>query len=104
MFETRDEATNLPMVSLGKRMFKFMGFSTIGWNTTGGAQSGTITDARFTQYPGSEPLAFPVNGTFDTRGAGAKLTISGNTLTWSYPYPEATAQKRQPLTFVYGFF
>ena len=104
MIEIRDEATNAIMLTIGRRAFKFLGYATIGWNVTGGAQSGTITDGRFTQYPGSEPIAFPVNGGFDTRGAGARLTISGNTLTWRYPYPEAEQAKRQPLTFVYGFF
>jgi hypothetical protein len=104
MFELRDEATNAVIVMIGQRAFKFMGFTTIGWNVTGGAQSGTITDPRFTQYPGSEPAAFPVNGGFDTRGAGAQLSISGNTLTWRYPYAEGTQQNRQRLTFMYGFF
>jgi hypothetical protein len=93
-----------PMVSLGDRLYKFMGIATIGWDTTGGAQTGTITDPRFTQYPGCESFVFTIAGGFDPRGGGATFTIAGNNLTWRYPYAEAVVWKRVNTTFVYGIY
>jgi len=95
---------NIPMLKFGDRIFKFMGFRSVGWSFTGGDQSGTIVDGRFTQYPGCEPNAFVVASGFDNMGGGLILSISGNTLTWRYPYPEAVQFKRVNTTFVYGIF
>ncbi len=92
------------MLRLGDRIAKFMGQATVGWSTTGGQRSGTITDARFTQYPGCQPFAFVVRGGFDTRGGGLQLSISGNTLTWSYPTAAAASYTRGDATFMYGIF
>ncbi len=94
-----------PMLSLGDRLFKFAGVANVGWDFTGGAQSGTITDGRFTQYPNCVPFAFSIRNNFDNRGGGVQLSISGNTLTWSYPYPETDKSYKRPNTqFVYGIF
>jgi hypothetical protein len=93
-----------PMVQLGDRLYKFMGIGTIGWNTTGGAQSGTIVDGRFSQYPGCESFVFTIQGGFDLRGGGPTFSISGNTLTWTYPYAEQVSWKRVNATFLYGIY
>lgn len=104
MIRTWDAATQLPMVSFGDRIFKFMGAASVGWDYTGGAQSGTIVDGRFTQYPGCVGSAFVISSLFDNSGGGVILSISGNTLTWRYPYPEAVFNKRSNATFVYGIY
>jgi len=104
MLQTWDAASGRPMVKLGDRMFKLMGTASIGWSYTGGAQSGTITDSRFTQYPGSIPRAFVINAAFDRYGGAPSITISGNTLTWTYPNASATQTNRPNNQFMYGFY
>ncbi len=92
------------MLGLGDRVAKFMGIASVGWSTTGGTRSGTITDARFTQYPGCTSFAIMIDGGFDTRGGGVQLSISGNTLTWSYPLAASASYTRGDATFIYGIF
>lgn len=92
------------MLRLGDRIAKFMGLATVGWATTGGQQSGTITDARFTQYPGCQAFAIVISGGFDTRGGAVRISISGNTLTWSYPLAYSASYTRGDASFIYGIF
>ena len=93
-----------PMLRLNDRIMKFMGQASVGWSYTGSQQSGTIVDGRFSQYPGCVPVAFVISGGLDLRGGGVNLSISGNTLTWSYPNPTGEAYARVNATFVYGIF
>lgn len=104
MLRTWHPVTGVPMVSFGDRILKTLGVYSVGWDFTGGAQSGTFTDARLTQYPGCVGSVFSITPTFDTRGGGVRLSISGNTVTWAYPYPEATQAKRPNNTFVLGIY
>lgn len=91
------------MVQLGDSIFKFLGVASVGWSTTGGAQSGTIVDDRFTRYPGCEPFAFILEAPTPSSAAGTlTISISGNTLTWRYTYAEAVQYRRFNCTFVYG--
>jgi hypothetical protein len=92
------------MLRLGDRIMKFAGIASVGWSYTGGAQSGTIVDGRFTQYPGCIPIAFVIAGAIDTRGGGVRFSFNGNTLTWSYPISASQAYARRDATFVYGIF
>jgi hypothetical protein len=97
-------ANGLPLLRFGDRMFKFMGIMSVGWSYTGTQQSGAIVDGRFTQYPGCEPLVFVIAAGFDIDGGAVALSISGDTLTWSYAKPEALPRNRVNATVAYGIF
>lgn len=103
-FDTTASGPDVPMLRVGDLVYKFAGVASVGWSYTGGTQSGQINDDRFTRYPGCEPFAFVIDAAFDSRGGGVILSISGNTLTWSYPVGAATQQNRPNATFVYGIF
>ena len=104
MLQTFDLTNGNPMLQVGDLVFKFAGVASVGWSYTGSAQSGTITDDRFTRYPGCVADAFVIDAAFDTRGGGVILTFSGNVLTWRYPINAATQQNRPNATFVYGIW
>lgn len=66
---------------------KFLGSAIIGSGGTNTA-TGTITDSRFTAYANHEPFWFEIEGGNGIAYTLAPLwTISGNNLSWSYPYP-----------------
>lgn len=97
--------TGVPMLQLGDRIYKFFGSAVqVGWSTTGGAQSGTITDSRFTQYPGCTPFAWAITGRVDPVAGGLVLSVSGNVLTWSFPKASATATTRPDTLIAYGIY
>ncbi len=103
MLKTRD-AHNRETLALDQTIVKFMGVASVGGNYTGGAQSGTLTDSRFTQYPGCVPYVMVVDGTIDIGGYTPTLTIRGNTLTWYYRVPGGNHYSRVNTTFIYGIF
>lgn len=72
---------------------KFLGQLTIGSfgpqrDYTGAAQSGSITDPRFTMYAQHVPFWCRSDLAFNNEGFDAAWTLSGNTLTWTYPRPD----------------
>lgn len=85
---------------------KLLGTFSIGSSFTGPQQSGTIVDSRFTQYPGLNGYCSFINGFISIEGYSPTLSISGNTLTWSYPRPDpllisGSYLARPNCTFIY---
>jgi hypothetical protein len=66
---------------------KMLGLLGVGTNYTGGANSGSIVDGRFTQYPGHVGFFARIDGGASFEGYDATFSISGNTLSWSFPNP-----------------
>lgn len=78
-------ASGVKTIGITTKVAKFFGVASIGNSYTGTAVSGTITDARFTQYSGHTPFAMSINGGIDPEGNTVLFSFSGNTLTWSFP-------------------
>jgi len=93
-------------LGIDSRVAKFLGTTIVGVNHTGNAQSGTITDARFTAYPGTTPFYLVIGGSFDRFGNGLRVSFSGNTLTWQFANPLGSFPHitRPNTRFVYGIF
>lgn len=88
---------------------KFLGYLSIGSSYTGAQQSGTITDARFTQYAGLTPFWTAIDGSFSIEGYTANVSIAGNVLNWSYPnndpfFISGRYLARPNMTLVYGIY
>jgi len=92
-------------------VIKFLGTATVGFsvggqNYTGDAKSGSIYDARLTQY--SQHVAFwcRIDGKFDSGGFDATWRQEGNSLIWTYPravvYYNGYMYNRPEQTIVYG--
>lgn len=69
---------------------KFLGEVTIGWapggtNYTGTAKTGSIYDARLTQYAQHVAFWCRIDGAFDSEGFDATWRQDGNSLIWTYP-------------------
>lgn len=100
------DANNILIFDETSPVVKFLGTASIGRDYTGEAASGSITDARFTAYAQHTPFYARIDGGFEFGGIDANITISGNTLTWSYPYPPTyfggSLGNRPNQTFVYG--
>lgn len=103
MLKTWD-AQGRQTLAVDTRVAKFMGVMSVGWDYTGGTQSGTITDGRFTQYQNVQPFSLVISGQIDVGGYMPKISIIGNTLTWTYPRPEAVNYTRPNTTFMFGIF
>lgn len=103
MLRTYD-AAGRPTLELTSTVQKFMGVGSVGWSYTGGAQSGTINDSRFVQYPGCVPYVIVISGQIDVGGYMPQFSISGTTLTWSYRLANAQTYTRPDTTFIYGIF
>lgn len=99
-------AAGIKTIGLDTKVAKFFGVASVGNSHTGTATSGTITDSRFTQYSGHTAFALPLNGGIDADGNLAVLSISGNTLTWSFPNGSQSPGyiTRPNTTFTYGIF
>ena len=94
----RDRATGRVKLDSSTNAMLHFGVATIGG--AGSAQSGTITDDRFTWGRG---VIFPlVNGFVGRENYEAIFTFSGNTLTWRYPQGGSSASERPQITFLYG--
>jgi hypothetical protein len=98
------DAAGRQTLSTNTRVAKFMGVASIGWDYTGGTKSGTITDTRFTQYPNVQPFALVISGNIDIGGYMPTLSISGTTLTWTYPRDQSVNYTRPKTTFMFGIF
>lgn len=98
------DAQGRQTLNIDTRMAKFMGVASIGWDYTGGTKSGVINDARFTQYAGCTPYVMVISGNIDIGGYMPALTISGNTLTWTFPRDQSVNYTRPNTTFMYGIF
>lgn len=90
-------------------IIKILGYLSIGNSYTGSQQSGSVTDARFTQYPGSTSFWAAIDGTFTVDGYTAIVTISGNVLNWSYPindpfFINGAYLARPNMTLIYGIY
>lgn len=99
------------MFSQTTQVVKFLGIATIGWgpggtNYTGAAQSGSIYDARFTQYAQHVAFWARIDGAFDSEGYDATWRQEGNSLIWTYPRPVAyingNTYNRPQQTIIYG--
>jgi hypothetical protein len=103
--QIRDE-NNVLVFDETSPVVKFLGSASIGASYTGEQGSGTIVDGRFTAYPQHTPFYARIDGGFEFGGIDANISISGNTLTWTYPYPASynngTMYNRPNQTFVYG--
>lgn len=68
---------------------KFLGTVVIGGignpSYTGSAQSGSVTDPRFTQFAGHTPFVCRIDGGVTTAQYDAVWSFNGNVLTWYYP-------------------
>lgn len=98
------DAAGRQTLNIDTRVAKFMGVASIGWDYTGGTKSGTIVDARFTQFPNVQPFVMVINGNIDIGGYMASLSINGNTLTWNFPRDAAQTYTRPNTTFMYGIY
>jgi len=90
---------------------KFLGTTTIGVTPggasyTGEAQSGSIVDARFTQFAMHTPFWCRIDGGFDSQGFDATWSFNGSSLIWTYPRPAEYANgllyTRPVQTIIYG--
>ena len=94
----RDRTTNRVKLDSDTNAMLHLGTASIGG--AGTAQSGTITDDRFSWGTG---VVFTLLGGFVGRdGYEAVFTFAGNTLTWRYPRSGSNAAERAPTTFLYG--
>lgn len=70
-------------------VIKFLGTATIGTvgstNYTGQAKSGSIYDARLTQYAQHVAFWCRIDGAYDSEGFDATWRQDGNSLIWTYP-------------------
>lgn len=66
---------------------KFLGTVTIGEGYTGADQSGSIVDARFTQYAQHVGFWCRIDGGFSIDGFDPTWRFDGNSLIWTYPRP-----------------
>jgi hypothetical protein len=96
-FQSWDASGNL-VVDLTNRIAKMMGTLQVGASYTGSTMSGTVTDSRFTAYAGCEPFAAVIAGSFFQMHQHPSITISGNTLTWTFP----AGSSRPDTTIIYG--
>lgn len=101
------DANGVLMFDETSPVVKFLGTLTIGANNTGAAQSGTISDGRFTQYAQHVPFWSRIDGGYNNDKYDAAITISGNTLTWNYPNAAAYSTtgelyNRPTQTLIYG--
>ncbi|NLS28151.1 hypothetical protein S2M10_31600 [Sphingomonas sp. S2M10] len=90
---------------------KFLGAATIGAapggpSFTGDAQSGSIVDARFTQFAMHVPFWCRIDGGFDDAGYDATWSVSGSSLIWTFPrpaeYSNGLLYNRPVQTIIYG--
>lgn len=81
------------------QVVKFLGKINVGSSYTGSTQQGTVYDANF-GLAGHTPFYDTAAGVFSTDGWDVEISITGTTLTWTYPvsghYPNAT--------IIYGVF
>lgn len=81
------DANNVNIFDIDDQTVKFFGRITIGNSGTDTA-TGTITEPRFTAYTGHVPFVAELEG---GRGSNlhyaAQLSISGNNLNWTFPFP-----------------
>ena len=90
-------------------LVKFLGVLQIGADYTGETQSGSVTDSRFTAYTGHVAFFENTAAAFSTDGYNADVTLSGNTLSWSYPdptpyYAGGFLLNRPNATIIYGIY
>ena len=86
------------VLDLTSRVLKIFTTATIGTGFTT-ASTGTITDARFTQYAGCVPFVAIIGGSYGAPIVNPTLSITGTVLTWTFP------SASQPVTtFMYGIF
>ena len=86
--------------SVTDSLVKIFGFASVGQAHTGAANSGTIIDTRF-QLAQHVPFFARYDSGFSQEGYDALITISGNTLTWTFPKPSLG---RPNQTFLYGAY
>jgi hypothetical protein len=98
-FQTLDGSGGV-ITDLGDRIAKFLGSLNVGASYNGGAASGSITDARLTQYAGTTPWFGIISSTFFRHEEHPVVTISGNTLSWSFP----SGSTLPNTTIIYGLF
>lgn len=105
------DANGVPTFDETSPCIKFLNTVTIGWspakpNYTGDAQSGSIYDARLTQYAQHVAFWCRIDGIFDNDGFDATWRQEGNSLIWTYPRPplwlNGTLYNRPQQTIVYG--
>lgn len=106
------DANGVSIFNQTTQVVKFLGTATIGWspgrtNYTGEAASGSIVDARFTQYPGHVAFWCRIDGAVNADGYDATWTQSGNSLIWTFPRSQAlwlngSLYNRPEQTIIYG--
>ena len=103
-----DASGNL-VFNIDTNVVKFLGVISVGKDYTGATTSGTVTDSRFTAYTGHTPFFTAVGAGISDEGYDVQVSISGNTLTWTFP--QATPQylggvliNRPNRTILYGIY
>lgn len=89
-------------LTLDSRLMKFLGSIPVGG--AGSAQSGSITDSRFSL---GEPFWFVHIdwGSYTPGGFDVEVKVTGNVLTWRYPSTDGSVVwKRPPSIITYGIF
>jgi hypothetical protein len=88
---------------------KFLGLISVGKDYTGETTSGTVTDGRFTAYAGHSSFFTAIGAGMSFDGLDVQVSISGNTLTWTYPqatpaYFGGVLINRPNRTILYGIY
>lgn len=105
------DASGNTMFDATTPVVKFLGEVTIGWspgspNYTGTAKTGSIYDARLTQYAQHVAFWARIDGAFDSDGFDATWRQEGNSLIWTYPRDavtyNGTVYNRPQQRIVYG--
>jgi hypothetical protein len=94
------DASGALVVDIDTRIAKVLGVLNVGASYTGGAMSGSVTDARFTAYTGVVSWFGLISSTFFRHAEHPVISISGNTLSWQFP----TGSPRPDTSIVYGIF
>ncbi|EQB12689.1 hypothetical protein [Novosphingobium lindaniclasticum] len=100
MLILNDEQGNT-LLDLSTKLVKIIGSLSIGG--AGSPQSGTLVNPWFSL---GRPFALPIkgNGWFAPQGGDISVSISGNVLTWRFPYAASADWQRPETTILYGIY
>jgi hypothetical protein len=98
-FQAFDASGNV-LIDISQRIAKLLGTTNVGASYTGAAMTGSVVDSRFTAYSGAQAWAAVIAGSFFQMHEHPQITISGNTLTWTFP----TGSARPNTTIIYGLW
>lgn len=94
-FEAYDQNGIRTFSSNDSSPIKWLGSFTV---PNSGANSGSFTDPKLTAYPNHVGFIARTDGEFPQVDRDAQITISGNTISWSWPNPSL----KTIFKFMYG--